>query len=124
MANPQFSPPNIRDVGATALIANGESMSAAIDLTAHSLCAVKLPAAWTAAGLTFLADIDGTGTYGPLKYQGVEYEIPTVAAGDFITVNPAAFVGCRFLKVRSGTAAAAVNQGGARTLQLVVAPFF
>lgn len=108
---------------AAAGIANGASLSGAIDLGDQRLHRVAMPAAWTAAGLTFQASADGV-TFNDLYNEAGEYALTStvVAASRSIVVDQAIFYGIRYLKVRSGTAAAAVNQGGARTLTLVTVP--
>lgn len=105
-----------------ALIANGQSLSAGIELNS-TLVGIFMPAAWTAAGITFQVALDD-GTEAPGAYQdlygadGVEYTV-TAAASHFIAIDMSKFIGAAWLKVRSGTGASAVNQGADRTLQLV-----
>ncbi len=105
----------------SAAIANGESLSAAVDLGAYRLSSIIMPAAWTAAGLTFQGSIDGV-TFGNMKSEGGTELAWTVAASDFLYSTPLNFWGVRFIKVRSGTAGTPVNQGAARTLTLIAVP--
>lgn len=101
----------------TATIANGESLSAGIDTNGLTVFAVQMPAAWTAASLTFEVSIDGE-TWGALyDSDGVEVAVP-VSAGGVYSLSPSTFAGYARVKVRSGTASAAVNQGAARSLLL------
>lgn len=104
-------------------IANGESLSAAVDLVAERLHRVAMPAAWTSAALTFQASDDGV-TYRNVYNEFGEYQIASGVVGvdRTIVVDPTVFSGIRYLKVRSGTGASAVNQGAARTLRLVTMP--
>lgn len=100
-------------------IANNESLSAAVDLAGGRLFAIMMPADWTAADLTFQACHAGTTFHN--VYNEDDQEVVVQAAEDrFIILNPARWLGVRKLKVRSGTAASAVTQGGAREINLVV----
>ncbi len=107
---------------ATATIANGQSLSAAINMyDIGALSAIHMPAAWTAADLTFQASADGV-TYNNLyNDSGGEYTV-TAAAARAIVVNLADFLGIKFLKIRSGTSAVPVAQGADRSLSLVCLP--
>ncbi len=110
----------------TATIANAASLSDAIDLSGASfglreacaLVGIIMPATWTAASMTFSASDDNT-TFRDL-YDSAGTEITyTVAASHHIRVTPSDWAGMQYLKVRSGTAGAAVAQGGARLIKLV-----
>lgn len=106
----------------SATIANGASLSGAVDLTNFVFAGLMMPAAWTAASITFQGSIDGT-TYGDLyNTSGTEYTIASAnaVASRFIAIDPRDFAGVRYVKVRSGSSAAAVNQGAARTLGLAL----
>lgn len=103
-----------------ATIANGASLSDAVDLTAGLLVAVQMPAAWTAAVLTFQASHDGVTFADVYDSAGAERSV-AAAAGRHITLDSASF-GIRFVKIRSGTAAAAVAQGAERQLRLITVP--
>ena len=115
-----------RPVGSQALetttltIANGASLSGAVDLKGRKLVAIDMPSAWTAASLTFQASPDGV-TYDDM-YDGATERAITVAASRYMMLNIGDWIGVRFLKIRSGTAGTPVNQGGARTITLVVQP--
>lgn len=108
---------------AAAVILSGASLSAAIDLAEQRLHRIAMPAAWTAAGLTFQVSADGV-TFNDLYNEAGEYALTSsvVGASRSIVVDQAIFYGIRYLKVRSGTGAAAVNQGADRTLTLVTVP--
>jgi hypothetical protein len=105
-----------------ATIASGQSLSAAIDLAADRLHRIALPAAWTAASLTFQVS-SGAG-FNDLYTADGEYTLPAsaVAAGRSIVIDPAVFYGVRHLKVRSGTSAAPVAQAADRSMSLVTVP--
>lgn len=102
-----------------ALIANGGSLSAGIHLHAHRLFAIQMPAAWTAASLTFQGSYDGT-TYADLYDDSGNEVTMTVTAGHFVVFDPSKFLGLQRLKVRSGTGGSPVNQGADRTLELIL----
>ncbi len=114
---------NIKDasvaISATLNIANGASLSGtSIDLTAKSLIGISMPAAWTAAGLSFEVSVDAGGTWQPLVDSTNLERTLTVVAAKFITVDPTWFMGAPLLRLRSGTSAAAVNQGASRDFKL------
>lgn len=106
-----------KQVSATVTIANGESLSDAAELLSLTLIGILIPAAWTSAGLTFQASADGT-TYGNLVESSGEINIGTLAAGAFVSLDPAKFLAARYIKVRSGTSGTPVNQGAARSVVL------
>lgn len=109
----------------TVTIANGASLSGAIDLGSSSLACILMPAAWTAAGLSFAVSTSLAGTYVPLwNALGGEYLVPSASAvaSQHIILPVVDFLGIQFIKVRSGTNAAAVNQGAARNLILISVP--
>ena len=102
-----------------ATIANGASLSDAMVLPpAEYLCGIVMPAAWTAANLTFQVSEDGV-TYNNLYDQDGNEITATAAASRYIVMTPENFWGQHWIKVRSGTAGTPVNQGAARTVKLV-----
>lgn len=108
---------------ASAVIASSGSLSEAVDLGGASLVGIQMPdsSAWTAANLTFQASADG-GTFENL-YGKNGNEVTVIAAADrYIQIDATDFAGIKHIKVRSGTAASAVNQAAARTLTLVLRP--
>jgi hypothetical protein len=103
----------------TVTIANGQSVSGSIDLERETLAGVLIPAAWTAAGISFLASPDGV-TFGPVKDEnGSEISLSALSAGDFVSLPPTKLFGARFLQVRSGTSGTPVAQGADRVLTLI-----
>ena len=110
---------------ASANIANGAALSAAVCLGDKILCAIQMPAAWTAADLTFQVSYDKGVTWTDLHDDGgTEVKISSPAAGEVRLLDPSGFASCMFLKVRSGVSATPVNQGAARTITLVTRKFF
>lgn len=100
-------------------IANGASLSVAYNLQGKIPAGIYMPAAWTAAGLTFQVSPDGV-TYYNLHTSAGEYSL-TTAASIFLSLSQANFAGANYIKVRSGTGAVPVNQGAARALVLMCA---
>jgi hypothetical protein len=110
------SEPGVQDV----VIDSGASLSSVILVdSARALLALQMPAAWTAASLTFAVSFDGT-TFVPLYWDGEEYTILAAggaAASLGVSLEPSAFAGWPFVRVRSGTSGTPVNQGAERTLK-------
>ena len=103
-------------------IANGTSLSAAIDLSAYRAFAISMPAAWTTASLTFQASVDGINYFNVYDDTGVEVTA-TVAASQYVVVSaPVKMLGVRWIKVRSGTSGTPVNQGADRIVTIVGVP--
>jgi hypothetical protein len=102
----------------TATIANGASLSGAVDLAGKGVLRLLMPAAWTAAAITFQTSMDNSTFYNLYKVDGSEYSV-TVDASRAVVLPPADFAGFAYLKVRSGAAGAAVNQGAERLVTLV-----
>lgn len=103
----------------TATIPTGATgLSAGVDLGNETLVGYVMPAAWTTASLTFQVSLDGV-TYTDL-YETTGTEVShAVSTGRFVRVNPADWVGMRFIKVRSGTVGTPVNQVASRDIILV-----
>lgn len=106
---------------ATATIANGGSLSAAVDLTKGRLVGIQMPAGWDAAAITFQGSYDGATFANLYDKGGTEYSV-TTAASRFVLLPAADFAGLRYIKARSGTAGVPVNQTAERALTLVLAP--
>lgn len=98
-------------------ISNGASLSGALDLEGLVPVSLLLPAGWDAANVTFQVSYDGS-TYYNLKDVDGEVSYPA-AVDTCISLNPATFVGARYLKVRSGTLSVAVNQTADRVITVV-----
>jgi len=104
-------------------IANGTSLSAAVNLGAQKLRGIAMPAAWTAAALSFQVSVDGS-TFIELtdpRPSGVAYAAASgmaAAASQYLTIDPVLFEGVAVLKVRSGVSGTPVNQGADRVLTL------
>jgi hypothetical protein len=105
----------------TVTIANGASLSGAgVILPDHGrLVGIITDAEWDTNAVTFQACVDGTNFFN-LYDEGTEYSLAGVVASTYNRVDMNVFLGVRQVKVRSGTAAAAVNQVGATTITLVL----
>jgi hypothetical protein len=101
------------------VIASGGSLSAAVDLFGYSLVGLIMPAEWTTANITMQNSLDGTTFNNVYDYLGAEYTA-NAAAARFIALQPGDVIGLQSIKLRSGTAAVAVNQVAARTIKIVV----
>lgn len=113
-------------------IANGESLSGALDVRYRFVVGLITPAEWDAAGIGFHVSYDGGTTFVQLSvpdrtsappYGLDELEIlaadvpPTESV--YIALDPAWFLGVTHVKVRSQTAGSAVVQTPARTVILM-----
>lgn len=123
MTNPVPS----RILSDTVTIASAASLSGAINLGGRAPVGILMPAAWTAASLTFQASLDGVtfgNVYAP-DPTGVQAEVEHATDVDrWVTLFPDQFAGARYLKVRSGTAGTPANQGAERILTVVLREFW
>jgi hypothetical protein len=100
-------------------ITNGQSLSGVAGLgRGVSLVGVVMPAAWTAAALTFQGSADSTNFFD-LYDGGTEYNV-AAGASRYIQIPPDKTDSLMALKVRSGTTGTPVNQGADRVLTLIV----
>jgi len=99
-------------------ITNGTSLSPQVDLGNKVLVGIAMPAAWTAADLTFQVSVDGGTTWLNLQNASAEVDYKA-AASQFVGVDPTFLRGFPSIKVRSGTATTPVAQGADRVLTLV-----
>jgi hypothetical protein len=101
------------------VIANGEAVSEAANLRGGLLSTIEMPAAWTAANLTFQTCGDGSNFFD--LYDELGTEVTAVAdASRRIRLEPSQFAAVAQIKVRSGTTGTPVNQVTERTLYLEV----
>lgn len=103
----------------TATIPESDSITPAIQIGGSALVGIVMPATWTAANITLQGSHDGVTFNNMYDSAGIEKTI-TAAAARYITLEPADFVGCDEIKIRSGTAAAHIDQDDARTITLVL----
>lgn len=104
---------------AAATILSGQSLSGAVDLGEQRAHRLALPAAWTAAAMTFQTSSDGLA-FNDLYTSDGEYTLSSsvVAASRSIVLDQAVFYGVRWLKLRSGTSAAVVVQAADRAISI------
>ena len=99
-------------------IGNGASLSDAVRLSGSTPTEIVMPGAWTAAGITFQISHDGT-TYQDMYRSGAEVAV-TVDAAQNVRLDPGDFIGINYIKLRSGTSGTPVNQGAARTINVML----
>ena len=95
------------------------SLSPEVDFGAGTVVGIHMPAAWTAAGMTFQVSPDGGATWNEMTSTGGAAVNFTVAAGQFINVDPALWRGVNAIKVRSGTSGSPVSQAAAAQIIFV-----
>lgn len=105
----------------TATIANGASLSDAIQTDGATIVGISMPAAWTAANLTFQASHDDATFNNVYDEIGTEKTV-IVSTDRHIVLNPVDFIGANSIKIRSGTAGTPVNQGAARSIVILLLP--
>lgn len=106
----------------------GASQSAEVNVNAARIVGIQMPAGWDAASITFLAKTrqdtasPPVATFGKVQdAAGAEVTITTPAADTYVAIpDTVALLGLGRIKVRSGTAGAAVNQTAQRDFFLVV----
>lgn len=106
----------------TATIANGASLSGAVNLGGNVLAGLIMPAAWTTADITFAVAKNNTDTPVPLfDDQGNEVKVTSPAASRGIALDSIAgsIAPWPYIYIRSGTSATAVNQAAERVITLV-----
>ena len=104
----------------TVTIAAGASLSGAtvdLDVLGNPV-AIITDAAWDTNAVTFQASVDGANFFNLYK-EGTEYSLAGVVASAYNSLDIEPFTGLSHLKIRSGTAAAAVNQVDATVVTLV-----
>ena len=106
----------------TVTIANGASLSGATSELDGRLVAVMTDSAWDTNSMTFQVSFDGS-TYYNLYDDVGEYTISSVVASTCRSVNLNNFIGARYIKVRSGTSGAAVNQNGDTVVSIITFKF-
>lgn len=101
------------------VIAQSASLSSAIEMPTATLLGYIMPAAWTAADMTYQGSYDGTNWYD--LHADTSGEITSaVTASKLVSVYPYDYMACRWLRLRSGTSGTPVVQTAARTISLIV----
>jgi hypothetical protein len=78
-----------------------------------------MPAAWTAADLSFQGSIDNVTYQEIIDPAGANLSVVGPAGGEAVGNLDLRVEGFSYIKVRSGTAAAPVNQAADRAIQIV-----
>lgn len=114
-----YKPAETRNV----TIGSGASLSNEIVINDYFVVGIHMPADWTAANLTFMAASEPGGTFYNV-YDSDGTELTVTAAEDraigLSGAESAVLSGFKVIKVRSGTAGAAVNQGADREIVLIL----
>jgi hypothetical protein len=101
---------------------DGTATTGAASSASATFLGVDLPAAWTAAVLTLQASRDGVTWLDVYDRFGAEVTLQA-AASRRVVVEPSVVLGVEYLRVRSGTAGAPVNQGADRDVVLLFRQF-
>ena len=106
----------------TATIASGASLSDEIDLGNWRHIGLVMPGTWTTASITFAVSNKSGGTFVPLYDDGGIEVTVSASQGTAVGLSLAALALApwRYVKIRSGTSASAVNQAGDRTIEVVL----
>ncbi len=102
-----------------ATIANGQSLSDAIQPNGRQINVIQMPSAWTAAVLTFQVSTDGVTYFNLYDDRGNEVFVAADASRR-LTINLDAINRQKYLKIRSGTSVAVVAQGAERKINVEV----
>ena len=105
-------------------IAAGQALSGPVASVGYGVCLLLLPAAWSDAPLTLQGSLDeGEPAAWADLYDHLGNEVVLAAtAGRALTLPPTLLLGWRWLRMRSGLAAAPVNQVAERLLTLGIRP--
>lgn len=105
-----------------------QAISGEVDLGANDLCAFEMPEGWAGTALTFQAKAQRSDSSAPgaedwddvYDDTGTEVSV-TVAANRLVVVGTVtkALGNLRFIRIRSGTAAAPVNQNPSRLIRII-----
>lgn len=104
---------SISGVGGIVTVANGATVSSAIDLGNLSVVGLILPVL-TSTAITFQASDSLAGTYQAVKGSDGNSVSYTVASSTYVVILPTALAGIRFLKLVCGSA-----EGAARTITVI-----
>ena len=99
-------------------IANGENLSAGVFVGSTIPLRITMPAAWTAAGLTFQVSQDGTTYNNKYDQYNAEFRVEAGASRS-IDLDPREWLAAPYLKIRSGTSGTPVAQAAERTIILI-----
>ena len=115
--SPLLTPPPGLGLG-TVDIAAGQSLSGVLDCNGWTVVRLYTPADWTPASLTFLLSNDNLTWRDVYTSGGFEY-VRMMVPNIVIPVDPLYGRNLWFLRFRSGTRTAPVNQAAARQFTVV-----
>lgn len=98
-------------------IASGGTTSTVIDLSSLGFVGIIFPAAFTGTAITFQGSVDNSTFTALYNSSNTAYSI-TVAASRYYMLNPADFMGSRYIKIVSNA-----TEGGTRTLTTITRSF-
>lgn len=101
----------------TVTIPASTTTSDALDLYGYTLCGFYVPSGMEGATIGFLTAPQSEASYAPMKDGAGSALSKTIAAGDYIYLDPAVFVGVRFLKL-----VASVTQSANRVITIAARP--
>jgi len=101
------------------VIAINTSLSAALKIYGGLPAMIEMPAAWTAANLTFQTSGDGSNYFDVYDELGVEVTV-IASTSRRIRLDPVMWAGIQYIKIRSGTTGVPVVQLAERTLYVEV----
>tara|TARA_R110000796_G_scaffold65782_1_gene151775 strand:+ start:3373 stop:3729 length:357 start_codon:yes stop_codon:yes gene_type:complete len=97
----------------TLTIASGATTSSSLDLRAKGLVGFLMPATFTGTTMTFTGSMDDSTFTALYNADNTAFSI-TVAVARRYCLNPADFLGVRYVRFVSGS-----SEGGARTIEAV-----
>lgn len=81
---------------------SGSTKSAAVDLSSYTLTGLLLPASMAGTLLTFEASDSASGTFVPIRNdENTDISIIISSSAAYYPLDPASFVGVRYLKLVS-----------------------
>lgn len=101
----------------TATIAASGTTSDTVDCTRNSLVAIITPSALTGTSLTFTASIDGSTFVAVREVGGASAYTVTMAASQYIPLDPRVFAGMQHVRLVSGS-----TEASARSISCVLRP--
>lgn len=81
-----------------------DTVSSAYALDDRTLCGLYIPSTFDGTTITFQSCDTFSGTYSAVKDGNGNAISKTVAANDYIKLDPSDFAGCRNIKIVAGTA--------------------
>lgn len=103
----------------SAIIYSGTAVTGSIDTKDQPILAIRIPASWTTANLTFQGSQDGTNFFDVYNLYGDEFTVTVGGTARYVVMSPFDFQWARYIKIRSGTTGTPVNQGADRSLLII-----